>query len=200
MGAALATAVLKQGDVPIVVSGLTAFRYATGSNTGGSNTEGGYPAGTQVRWVETTEQMLECCLELFPQCAGVIGAAAPCDFKPAVFSEQKISKPKDVSEISLSLAKTPDILAVLGMIKQADQWSVSFALETEYGERKAIEKMRQKRCDFVVLNDPSAIGNAEAVFHVFDSAGTKRISFTGTKTAFAEELLQMIHDFRDFNS
>jgi len=176
MGAALAEAVIQQGGVPIVVSGTTAISY---------------PPKAQIHWIETTEQMLQCCLKLFPQCIGVIGAAAPCDFRPVTFSDQKISKTKG-SMITLPLAQTPDILADLGKIKRLDQWSVAFALETQDGTRRALEKLKQKHCDFVVLNDHHSINNDEAAFQVFDAAGTLRKTFTGSKRVFAEELLRLI--------
>jgi len=175
MGTALAEAVLQQGCLPVIVSGPVAVVY---------------PAEAEVHWVETTEQMLQCCLELFPHCAGVIGAAAPCDFRPVAFSEQKISKPKE-GEITFQCIETPDILAALGAIKRPDQWSVSFALETQDGEARALEKLKKKCCDYVVLNAPDAIGNDETAFQLFDSTGTQRLTFTGTKRRFAEELVRL---------
>ena len=177
MGSALAEAVLQHGGVPVIVSGPVTITY---------------PAGTEVHWIETTEQMLQRCLELFPHCAGVIGAAAPCDFQPLAFSEQKISKPKNGDGITLQLSATPDILAALGKIKRPDQWSVAFALETENGEHRAIEKMKQKRCDFIVLNSPDSIGKVEATFQVFDAVGNQRKAFTGLKQVFAEELVRAL--------
>ena len=177
MGSALAEAVLKQGGVPVVVSGPTTVAYLP---------------EVEVHRVETTEQMLQRCLELFPHCAGVIGAAAPCDFQPTVFSEQKISKPKDGGGITFRLSETPDILAALGKIKHPDQWSIAFALETENGKHRALEKLKQKNCDFVVLNSPDSIGKHEASFLVFDATGETRKEFTGSKRDFAEELLRFV--------
>ena len=177
MGSALAEAVLKRGGVPIIVSGQTSVVY---------------PSEAEVHWVETTEQMLEWCLELFPHCVGVIGAAAPCDFQPLTFSEQKISKPKDGGGIVLQFSATPDILAALGNIKRPDQWSMAFALETENGTARALEKLRQKRCDYIVLNGPDAIGKDEAKFQVFDAAGTLRKVFCGSKRLLAEALLRLV--------
>ena len=178
MGAALAEAVLERGDTPVVVSGQVTVVY---------------PSGTEVHWVETTEQMLQHSLELFPCCVGAIGAAAPCDFRPVSFSEQKIFKPKDGGYITLQLLETPDILAELGKIKQFDQWSVAFALETENGTVRAMEKLKQKHCDFVVLNGPSSIGKDEASFGVFDAVGKKQKEFFGSKRVFAVELLRIIY-------
>ena len=177
MGSALAEAVLHKGDMPVIVSGTVVVAY---------------PAQAEVHWVETTEEMLLCCLELFPHCAGVIGAAAPCDFRPVSFSEHKISKPKSGGGIVIQLSETPDILAALGRIKRSDQWSIAFALETENGSVRALEKQEQKRCDFVVLNSPDAIGRDESTFQVFDAAGKRQKAFTGSKRLFAEELLRLV--------
>ena len=179
MGAALAEAVLQQGGVPIVVSGPSTISY---------------PSEADVHWVETTGQMLQRCLEFFPNCIGVIGAAAPCDFQPVVFSEQKISKTKDGS-MTLRFSETPDILAALGKIKRLDQWSVAFALETENGVHRALGKLKNKHCDFVVLNDSNAINRDVASFQVFDVAGERRKTFTGSKRTFAEELLRLVLKF-----
>jgi phosphopantothenoylcysteine decarboxylase/phosphopantothenate--cysteine ligase len=176
MGAALAEAVVQQGGVPIVVSGQVAVSY---------------PLEAEVHWVETTEQMLQRCLNLFPHCAGVIGAAAPCDFKPVAFSEQKISKPKEEG-ITFQFTKTPDILAALGKIKRPNQWSVAYALETQDGPASALKKLKQKCSDFVVLDDPDSMNKDEASFQVFDVTGELRKLFTGTKRMFADELLRLV--------
>ncbi|MCL2005717.1 MAG: phosphopantothenoylcysteine decarboxylase [Planctomycetaceae bacterium] len=176
MGAALAEAVLQQGMLPVIVSGPTAVAY---------------PPDADVHWIETTEQMLERSLQLFTDCVGVIGAAAPCDFRPTAFSSQKITKPND-GGISFQFTNTPDILAALGKIKRSDQWSVAFALETGSGEAKALEKMRRKHCDFVVLNAPESIGRDEASFQIFDAMGERRIVFVGSKRVLAEKLLRLV--------
>jgi len=177
MGAALAEAVVRHGYTPVMVSGPVTISY---------------PPEAEVHWSETTEQMLRHCLELFPQCVGVIGAAAPCDFRPVSFSEQKISKPKEGDGILFHLAEAPDILAALSKIKRPDQWSVAFALETENGTDRALEKLKKKSCDLVVLNGPDSINRDEAMFQVFDADGKRRKQFTGTKWAFADTLVRLV--------
>ena len=176
MGLALAEAVIQQGYLPVIVSGQAAISY---------------PSEAEIHWIETTEQMLQCCLKLFPRCIGVIGAAAPCDFRPVSCSEQKISK-LETEEIAFCFTQTPDILATLGKIKRPDQWSIAFALETENGKLRALEKLKKKHCDLVVLNNPDAINKEEASFQVFDTAGTQRKIFIGSKRVFAKELLRIV--------
>jgi len=55
-----------------------------------------------------------------------------------------------------------------------------------------LEKLKQKCCDFVVLNTPNSINSDEASFQVFDAAGKQRVVFTGSKREFAEELLRLV--------
>jgi phosphopantothenoylcysteine decarboxylase/phosphopantothenate--cysteine ligase len=180
MGAALAQAVLNQGDLPVIVSGSVEITY---------------PDSAEIHWTETTEEMLQCCVELFPQCSGVIGAAAPCDFMPVMFSPQKLQKPADGSGITVAFRETPDILATLGQMKRQDQWSIGFALETagvqNGGKEHALEKLQKKNCRLIVLNTPDSISKSRSTFQVFDAAGTLRLNFTGTKAALAEKLLSM---------
>ncbi|MDR0870925.1 MAG: phosphopantothenoylcysteine decarboxylase [Planctomycetaceae bacterium] len=182
MGASLAEAVLAAGSVPVVVSGPVAVQY---------------PVGAEVRPVQTTDEMLNACLELFPSCAGVIAAAAPCDYKPVQYSEQKLSKKNNGTDTSsFDFVHTPDILAVLGQIKQKHQWSIGFALETEYGKEHALEKLKRKNCDFIVLNEPAAVNSDVSSVQVFDKNGELRLSSQGGKQKLAERLLELTAAFQ----
>jgi len=176
MGAALAEAVLEHGDVPVVVSGPVARVY---------------PENAEVHRVETTEQMLRCCESLFSDCEGVIGAAAPCDFKPIIFSEQKLTKSDSPREFLLRLEPTPDILAALGRRKRPDQWILGFALETQHGPENAQEKLRRKNCNLIVLNGPESVDQEDAMVEVFDAFGNRVRVLTGTKRQIAAELLTL---------
>src|SRR5688500_10517055 len=77
MGRALAEAALALGHKVVVVSGPVNLEY---------------PASAEVRWVVTTDDLLAACQEIFPACDGVIGAAAPCDYRPVRVEERKIAK------------------------------------------------------------------------------------------------------------
>lgn len=175
MGAALAEAVLERGDVPVVVSGPVLVAY---------------PEASEVHRIETTDQMLQCCEALFPDCVGVIGAAAPCDYRPKSFSEQKLSKSRHDGRWSLELVETPDILATLGRMKRNDQWIVGFALETENGVEHALEKLKRKNCDFIALNSPASINSDVAKLQIFDATGNLRTTIEGPKKQVASEILR----------
>ena len=176
MGVALAEAVLECGDIPVVVSGPVSRSY---------------PADAEVHRVETTDQMLHCCESLFPDCKGVIGAAAPCDFRPIRFSEQKLTKSDAADEFLLRLETTPDILAALGRSKRPDQWIIGFALETQNGREHALAKLRRKNCNLVVLNGPESIDRDGTTVEVFDTEGRQVAMLTGTKRQIAAELVAM---------
>ena len=175
MGCALATAALKIGWEAVVVSGPVAVEY---------------PPGIELYPVVSTEEMYESALRLFPGCDIVIGAAAPCDYRPKNVSEKKLSK-SDFSGI-LELAETRDILASLGQIKRSGQILVAFALETHDAQNRALQKMRQKNADFIVVNSPAAIHADETAFEVYDRAGAAVRSMNGSKKRLADQLLEML--------
>ncbi len=177
MGAALAQAVLHAGHQPLIVTGPVATLY---------------PNGAEIWPVETTREMLTACQKLFPDCWGVIGAAAPCDYRPESFSTSKISKKNRPSAgLTMHFVETPDILAALGHMKRSDQWSVGFALETENGPAHALEKLRRKNCDFIVLNSLTAMNSDKTELQIFDSSGQQQAVFCGSKNEAAAKIVQL---------
>lgn len=114
------------------------------------------PAGVKTVRVESCLEMLAACEAAFPEADVTIGAAAPADYRPAVYHEQKIKKAGD--EVSITLVKNPDILATIARSKRPGQVLVAFAAETENLVENARQKLASKRADFVVLNDVTAEG------------------------------------------
>ena len=105
-----------------------------------------------VTRVVSADQMLEACEALYPDMDVAILAAAVADYKPAVVAKEKIKKNPD--GLTLNLIRTPDIAASLGKQKKDGQILVGFALETHDGEANALEKMKIKNMDMIVLNNP----------------------------------------------
>ena len=97
MGLALATAAVQNGHQVIVVSGPVDIEY---------------PSDVEVVPVVTTEEMLEVAQQEFQSCDGLIGVAAPCDYRPRFVNDQKIAKTGE--PLLLELVETPDIVASLG--------------------------------------------------------------------------------------
>jgi phosphopantothenoylcysteine decarboxylase / phosphopantothenate---cysteine ligase len=177
MGRALAAAAKELGHDVVVVSGPVNVAY---------------PAGVEVRAIVSTEELLAACEELFPACDGVIGAAAPCDYRPMRVEEHKITKTGQ--PLVLSLIETPDVMATLGATKRAGQWLVGFALETDDQRFRALTKLERKSCDLMVLNGPAAMDAADNQVEVFDRTGAVVASLAGTKEAVARGILSVIQE------
>ena len=175
MGQTLAQAAVAAGHQVTIVSGPV---------------EVVYPAPCEVIAVVSTEDMLAACQRVFPQCDGLIGVAAPCDYRPIHVEPQKIKKTGD--PLVLHLIETPDIVATLGATKRPDQWLMGFALETEDQRFRAIAKMQKKSCDLMVLNGPQAISSAENTVEVLDRTGAVIANVSGTKEIVAAELFRLI--------
>ncbi len=147
------------------------------------------PAGCEVVPVVTTEQMRHACLQHFPHCDGVIAAAAVCDYKPRRRIPGKITKTGE--PITIEMIETDDVLAELGRHKD-HRWVVGFALEAENARENALQKLRAKNCDFVVLNAPEAIGAPTNDVQVIAPDGRIVAHFSGLKSQVARELVAWI--------
>jgi phosphopantothenoylcysteine decarboxylase / phosphopantothenate---cysteine ligase len=177
MGRALAAAATELGHQVVVVSGPVGLEY---------------PSGTEVQQIVTTDELLAACQDLFPACDGVIGAAAPCDYRPVRVEEHKIAK--SGQPLVLNLVETPDVMATLGASKRAGQWLVGFALETDDQRFRAMAKLERKSCDLMVLNGPSAIDAADNQVEVIDKSGAVIASYAGSKDSVARGIVQVIQD------
>lgn len=175
MGAALAASVLALGHEAIIVSGPVHIEY---------------PAAARVVPVVSTEEMLEAAAHEFKSCDGLIATAAPSDYRPQKVAPEKISK--DGHGVVLELIETPDILATLAKAKQDQQWVVGFALETNNPYARAMAKLRKKKCDLLVLNDPRAIDATTSQVDILEPTGQLVVSLEGTKSRAADEILRVI--------
>ncbi len=100
--------------------------------------------------ITSAEEMLNECLTYFPDADICIMNAAVADFTPKVVADQKIKKQAD--SLIIELKPTIDILQTLGVQKKHGQILVGFALETNDGERYALDKLQKKNLDLIVLN------------------------------------------------
>jgi phosphopantothenoylcysteine decarboxylase/phosphopantothenate--cysteine ligase len=100
----------------------------------------------------------------------VVMAAAVADYAPADPAPQKIAKQGDT--LTLTLKKTPDIIAELGARRIATGKGpllVGFAAETEDVVRRAAAKRERKHLDLIVAND---VSRGDAGFSVVTNAVT----------------------------
>ena len=174
MGKALAEAALQSGYEVVIVSGPV---------------DVGYPEAARVVPVTSTEEMLAACLDVFPQCDGLIAAAAPCDYRPKVVASQKIRKTGGTLEVQF--VETPDIVARLGAIRTS-QWMVAFALETEDLRMRAMQKLERKKCDLIVVNGPASMHAVDTKVEVIDARGEVVAAAAGSKRQVAKAVLRVI--------
>ena len=174
MGSALATAALSAGHDVIVVSGPVDVEY---------------PQGAEVVQVVSTEDMLDVCLDVFPSCDGLIGAAAPSDYRPVRVATQKLAKTGE--PLKLHLVETPDVVALLAAIRDS-QWMVAFALETEDQRMRALQKLERKSCDIIVANGPGAIHAKDTEVEILDREGRVLATLAGSKHTVADGILRTI--------
>ena len=110
--------------------------------------------------VETGKEMFKATKENFEENDLIIFSAAVADYTPITVSSQKIKK-KD-NELSLELTKTDDIAGQLGQYKKEHQLLIGFALETEHEMENALDKLRRKNFDYIVLNSLNDAGSGFA--------------------------------------
>lgn len=80
----------------------------------------------------------------------IIMCSAVADYTPSTYSDQKIKKHD--GDMSLSLARTKDILQYLGNNKHDGQKIVGFSMETENMIDNSRKKLEKKHCDLICAN------------------------------------------------
>ena len=137
MGYALAETFAAEGAEVLLISGPTNLPD---------------PGSARIRTVrvQTAREMYEATLAEAATADVWVFAAAVADYRPAQVAEQKIKKAGET--LTLELVKNVDIAAELGKTKRPEQFSVGFALETENEQAHALDKLRRKNFDMVVLN------------------------------------------------
>lgn len=174
MGRGLVLAALELGHEVTVVTGPVEVEY---------------PQGCRVVPVVSTEEMLEAATAEFEGCDGLIGAAAPCDYRPVRVEPGKIAKTGEPLE--LRLVETADVVATLGA-KKGDRWVVGFALESEDHRLRALAKLERKHCDLMVSNGVAAMNSLENEVEVLTPDGSVVGQFTGPKDEVARGILAVI--------
>jgi phosphopantothenoylcysteine decarboxylase/phosphopantothenate--cysteine ligase len=176
MGKALAEAALARGHDVVIVSGPVDVSY---------------PAKAEVVAVISTEEMLAACQRVFPDCDGLIGVAAPSDYRPLRVETNKIAKTGE--PLTLQLVETADVVATLGATKTT-QWLVGFALETEDHRLRALAKAEKKACNLMVLNGPEAMHSLENHVEILDRQGNVLTTLAGPKGDVARGIFAVIEE------
>lgn len=141
MGYALAEKAVCRGGQVILISGPTNLKPPLGLH--------------KYIPIKTANEMYKAVIDNFDSADIVIKSAAVADFSPKIYTEEKIKK-QDFS-MGIDLKRNPDILKELGKRKKR-QILVGFAAETGDAEKNALNKLKGKNLDFIVLNNVMAEG------------------------------------------
>jgi phosphopantothenoylcysteine decarboxylase / phosphopantothenate---cysteine ligase len=143
MGFALAAEAARRGAEVVLVAGPTTVEP---------------PAVNEIVRVRRAAEMHAAVMDRVAGADVVVMAAAVADYMPAAVSAHKISKSE--GEMSLTLSRTPDILADVGRLRgtKTRPVLVGFAAESEDLVARAQAKRAKKRADLIVANDGLAPG------------------------------------------
>ncbi len=134
MGYAVAEAARDAGASVVIVSGPVNVQT---------------PPGVKRVDVETAEQMMNAVQAEIADTDIFIAAAAVSDYRMREVAQHKIKKTSD--ELSLTLSRTPDILATVAA-GSPRPFVVGFAAETQNVERNALLKLAGKKLDMIAAN------------------------------------------------
>ncbi len=165
MGFALAAEAVDRGARVVLVSGPCSLEP---------------PAGAEVVRVRSAADMHAAVMRGAVEADAVVMAAAVADYTPGAGPEpQKIAKESET--LTLTLTRTPDILAALGRWRGDRRRPVliGFAAETRDVVPRARVKLEAKRVDLIVAND---VSRSDAGFDAETNAATL-VAPTGTTDA-----------------
>lgn len=137
MGYEIAKAAWLRGAEVVLISGPTALSA---------------PEGVLMVPVVSAAEMFEQVKRFSPEADYIIKSAAVADFTPRDVSSEKIKK-GSAKEMSVSLARTEDILAYLGKHKKDGQVLCGFSMETKDLVESSKEKLKRKKADIIVANN-----------------------------------------------
>lgn len=136
MGYSLAIAAQKLGAEVILVSGPTELDVPEGLK--------------KFIKVRSAQEMYEAAVKEFETVDIAIACAAVADYKPKIYSTEKIKK-KD-GDMTIILDRNPDILYEMGKMKKK-QFLIGFAAETENIIENALGKLKRKNLNMIVANN-----------------------------------------------
>ncbi|MBQ4291908.1 MAG: bifunctional phosphopantothenoylcysteine decarboxylase/phosphopantothenate--cysteine ligase CoaBC [Muribaculaceae bacterium] len=140
--------------------------------------------------------------EMFAECSAAdfdiaVLCAAVADYRPAHVLDKKIKREASDESPTVRLVKNHDIAKALGEKKADRQILIGFALETDNEQANAIDKMRRKNLDAIVLNSLADKGAGFATttnkVSIFSSDGAKTEYDLKPKSDVANDLFNFIN-------
>jgi phosphopantothenoylcysteine decarboxylase/phosphopantothenate--cysteine ligase len=177
MGVAIANELYNRGAEVTLILGPSQVEFSTN--------------GISLVRVTTAEQMYNACQKVFDKADIAIMAAAVADYSPVTTAKEKIKKKED--GLTVELAKTKDILKSLGEKKKTGQILVGFALETTDEKANALEKLKRKNADMIVLNSlndaGAGFGHDTNKITIFERGGEEFNFDSKSKTEVAKDIV-----------
>lgn len=151
------------------------------------------PAGVRVTRVVSAVDMHRVVMQLLGTVEVVVMAAAVSDYRVA---ERFAGKRKRTGgKLLLELVENPDILQEIGQQK-GGRVLVGFAVESDSPRAGALDKLRRKNLDLIVLNAPSAFGTDVTSVDIIDRAERATELRNVSKREVAERIRTMVETLR----
>jgi len=145
-----------------------------------------------ITYVTSADEMYEAVMEKINTQDLFISCAAVADFKPTKISLNKIKK--DSNFASIELTKNKDILESVCKLKNKPI-CIGFAAETENFLDNAIAKLKQKKCEAIILNDISSseigLNSDNNEVHFISQEKTEKIE-RSSKQIIAEKIIKKV--------
>ncbi len=183
MGYALASAARDRGAEVILISGPTTILP---------------PPGVSVIPVQSAQDMRVAVMEQIARAQVVIMAAAVSDFRPIGPSDRKIKK--DKAPLVINLERTEDILSAVGKTP-GRRLLVGFAAETDNVLENALNKLKGKNLDLIVVNDltkkGAGFGSDTNAVTIIDRAGKRTELPMMPKLDIGRQIIDYIVEIKD---
>jgi phosphopantothenoylcysteine decarboxylase/phosphopantothenate--cysteine ligase len=189
MGVAIAKELHNRGADVTLILGPSQLTFSANASTNSSS-------GRDISLIKVTtaDEMYKACNTIFEKTDIAVMAAAVADYSPVEVATEKIKKNEE--GLTVQLAKTKDILKSLGEKKKAGQILVGFALETSDERTNALDKLKRKNADMIVLNslkDPGAgFGHDTNKITIFEKGGREFSFHCKSKTEVAKDIVDTI--------
>jgi phosphopantothenoylcysteine decarboxylase/phosphopantothenate--cysteine ligase len=151
--------------------------------------------GIMVHRVVSAAEMYKASMESYAQGVDIaILSAAVADYRPVEQATDKIKKTGET--LTLDLTRTTDILKALGGLKKAGQVLVGFALETSNETTYALDKLKSKNADLIVLNslndEGAAFGHDTNKVTIFGKDGRELVYERKPKQQVAKDIVDQV--------
>lgn len=177
MGYAVAEAAIAQGADVTLISGPVSLSP---------------PVGAETISVDSSQELFEAVMATISSADIFIATAAVADYRPSQQAAHKLKK--NEAHLTLSLERTPDILASVANLPDPP-FTVGFAAETKHLIEYAQSKLKRKKLNMIAANLVGIEGigfeSEENALHVFWNDGDIELSRC-SKKELAQKLMDVI--------